>query len=169
MKAFSTVFARDLRVAFRRLRELANPLLFFVIVVSLFPLALSPNADGTARRRNRCVVGVGVAILAARAGGTVSRRCRRWQLGAAPVEPRSVRDHGARESHRALADTMVPLIASCLCSRCRSLAVHGVADVLAFALLLATPMLSVLVALGAALTVSLRRGGSMVGLARCCR
>ena len=35
---------------------------------------------------------------------------------------------------------------------------------LALALLLATPTLSVLVALGAALTVSLRRGGSIVGL-----
>jgi heme exporter protein B len=32
------------------------------------------------------------------------------------------------------------------------------------ALLLATPTLSVLVAIGAALTVSLRRGGSLVGL-----
>jgi heme exporter protein B len=35
---------------------------------------------------------------------------------------------------------------------------------LALALLLAAPTLSVLVALGAALTVSLRRGGSIVGL-----
>ena len=37
---------------------------------------------------------------------------------------------------------------------------------LGLALLLAAPTLSVLVALGAALTVSLRRGGSIVGLAR---
>jgi heme exporter protein B len=36
--------------------------------------------------------------------------------------------------------------------------------VMMLALLLATPTLSVLVALGAALTVSLRRGGSIVGL-----
>jgi heme exporter protein B len=35
---------------------------------------------------------------------------------------------------------------------------------LSLALLLATPTLSVLVALGAALTVGLRRGGSIVGL-----
>jgi heme exporter protein B len=35
---------------------------------------------------------------------------------------------------------------------------------MAFALLLATPTLSVLVALGAALTVSLKRGGSIAGL-----
>jgi heme exporter protein B len=36
--------------------------------------------------------------------------------------------------------------------------------ILALAVLLATPTLSILVALGAALTVSLRRGGSIVGL-----
>ena len=45
MSAFLVILVRDVRIAFRRLSELANPLLFFVIVVSLFPLALSPNAD----------------------------------------------------------------------------------------------------------------------------
>ena len=45
MNAFTTIMLRDLRVAFRRLSELTNPLLFFVIVVALFPLALSPTAE----------------------------------------------------------------------------------------------------------------------------
>src|SRR5262245_63139361 len=45
MNAFSIIVLRDLRVAFRRLSELTNPLLFFVMVVALFPLALSPTAD----------------------------------------------------------------------------------------------------------------------------
>src|SRR6187397_634929 len=45
MNAFSMILARDLRIAFRRFGEVSTPLLFFVIVVSLFPLALSPNAD----------------------------------------------------------------------------------------------------------------------------
>src|SRR5690606_3915618 len=39
-----------------------------------------------------------------------------------------------------------------------------VLDTFAFALLLATPSLTVLIALGAALTVTLRRGGALVGL-----
>ena len=38
------IVARDLRVAFRRWSEIANPLRFFAVVVSLFPLALSPSA-----------------------------------------------------------------------------------------------------------------------------
>src|SRR4029079_10772885 len=45
MSAFGAIVRRDVRVALRRLSEAANPLLFFVIVATLFPLALSPNAD----------------------------------------------------------------------------------------------------------------------------
>ena len=37
------VLLRDLKVAFRHLNELAHPLMFFLIVVSLFPMAVSPD------------------------------------------------------------------------------------------------------------------------------
>ena len=36
-------FRRDLRLAFRRLGQLTQPVAFFLIVVTLFPLALSPE------------------------------------------------------------------------------------------------------------------------------
>lgn len=39
------VFSRDLRVALRRWSDLGNASLFFVLVVALFPLALSPRAE----------------------------------------------------------------------------------------------------------------------------
>ena len=45
LKAFYHLLARDLRLAFRTRHELANPLIFFVLVVTLFPLAVTPNAD----------------------------------------------------------------------------------------------------------------------------
>lgn len=45
IKAFYHLLARDLRLAFRSRHELANPLIFFVLVVSLFPLAVTPNAE----------------------------------------------------------------------------------------------------------------------------
>ena len=45
MSAFAAIVRRDIRVAMRRVSEAANPLLFFVIVATLFPLALSPSAD----------------------------------------------------------------------------------------------------------------------------
>ena len=76
--------------------------MFFIIVVTLFPLALSPT---TSQLRD---VGTGVLWVAAllssllAVDGLVSRRCRRRQLGAAPAEPGADDDHGAREGHGAL-------------------------------------------------------------------
>lgn len=42
-EAARLVLARDLRLAFRRAGELAQPLLFFAIVATLFPLAITPE------------------------------------------------------------------------------------------------------------------------------
>ncbi len=36
---------RDLRLAFRRRSELANPLVFFIVVISLFPFAFGANSE----------------------------------------------------------------------------------------------------------------------------
>lgn len=41
---FYAVLRRDLLVAFRHLSDVANSLLFFVIVITLFPLAVSPES-----------------------------------------------------------------------------------------------------------------------------
>jgi heme exporter protein B len=43
LEAARLVLARDLRLAFRRPGELAQPLLFFAIVATLFPLAITPE------------------------------------------------------------------------------------------------------------------------------
>lgn len=40
---FRTVLVRDVVVAFRHPSDLVNPLIFFLIVVTLFPLAISPE------------------------------------------------------------------------------------------------------------------------------
>ncbi|TVP54690.1 MAG: heme exporter protein CcmB, partial [Halomonadaceae bacterium] len=40
----ASTLRRDIRVRVRKLQDLANPLIFFVIVVSLFPLGVSPDA-----------------------------------------------------------------------------------------------------------------------------
>jgi heme exporter protein B len=44
LSAFFILLKRDLTLAYRHRAELANPLLFFVIVVSLFPLGISPES-----------------------------------------------------------------------------------------------------------------------------
>lgn len=42
-KLFVHTFKRDLVLAFRRKSELVNPLIFFLIVVTLFPIGVSPE------------------------------------------------------------------------------------------------------------------------------
>jgi|GEM_PF-5153278 len=45
LSALITIIRRDLLVAFRRRAELMNPILFYVIVVTLFPLGVSPDQE----------------------------------------------------------------------------------------------------------------------------
>ena len=45
LSLFRAVLARDLRVGLRRWTDASNSALFFVLVVALFPLALSPRAE----------------------------------------------------------------------------------------------------------------------------
>lgn len=49
VRAFAAVLARDLRLAVRRRGELAQPLVFFAVVATLFPLALGPEQALLAR------------------------------------------------------------------------------------------------------------------------
>jgi heme exporter protein B len=164
MSAFNAVFARDLRVAFRRWSELGYPLIFFIIVVTLFPLALSPT---TQQLRE---VGTGVLWVAALLSsllavdglfrsdaddGTLE------QLLLSPV-PLTVTVLAKVAAHALV--TLLPLI--CLVPLTALTYNMPLASLptLALALLLSAPTLSVFIGLGAALTVSLRRGGSIVGL-----
>ena len=41
--AFMIMLFRDLRIAFRQRAEIMLPVIFFVVIVSLFPLAISPD------------------------------------------------------------------------------------------------------------------------------
>lgn len=164
LRAYRTILARDVKLAFRRFSEVANPLLFFIIVVSLFPLALSPNAEELRS------VGTGVLWVSALLSSLLALEGlfrgdaedgSLEQLLLSPV-PFGITVLAKVTAHWLI--TIVPLIALVpVLALSFAMPLH-VLPVLVLALLLATPMLSVLVALGAALTVGLRRGGSLVGL-----
>ncbi len=164
MTPFSIVFVRDLKVAFRRWSELANPLIFFVIVVALFPLALSPDP---ARLQQ---VGVGILWISALLSSLLALEGlfradaedgTLEQLMLSPV-PLGVTVLAKVAAHWLM--TILPLIAMMPLLALSFYLPTVALPTLALALLLATPTLSVLVALGAALTVSLKRGGAIVGL-----
>ena len=161
---FLTIMGRDLKLAYRRWSEFANPLIFFVIVTSLFPLALSPG-QGLLQS-----IGTGVLWVAALLSSLLALEglfrgdfedgsMEQILLSPAPfgiVVIAKIAAHWIVSGIPLI--LLVPVVALSFQLPAEALAT------LAAALLLATPTLSVLSAIGAALTVSLKSGGSIIGL-----
>lgn len=164
MKAFVAIVSRDLRLSFRRFSELGNPLLFFIIVTSLFPLALSPDLPQLQ------AIGTGILWVAALLSSLLALEglfradfedgsMEQLLLSAMPLTLVVLAKIAAHWLVSGLPlIVLVPIVALSFSLNIEAL------WTLAVALLLATPTLSVLVAIGAALTVSLKSGGSIIGL-----
>ena len=158
------MFARDLTLAMRRWSELATPLIFFVIISSLFPFALSPE----------------VAVLQSAGTGVLWIAALLSSLLALDGLFRTDMDDGSMEQLILSPASLGLLVFAKLCAHwvVSGLPLIVIAPVLALsfylpmeslpvlmmALLLATPTLSALAAIGAALTVGLRSGGTLIGL-----
>jgi heme exporter protein B len=162
--ALAWALARDLRIAVRSKGELGVQLLFYVIVVTLFPLATAPE------RTVLATLGPGVLWVAAllasllalprlfasdHADGTLE------QLVLSPF-PLPALVSGKIAAHWLITGLPVALLAPLLGAQ------YGLDDapryILAAGLLLGTPVLSLLGAIGAALTLGLRGGGSLLAL-----
>lgn len=164
MSSFGIVLRRDLRLAFRRFSELANPLLFFIVVTTLFPLALSPQS------RELQAIGIGVLWVAVLLSSLLALEGlfradvedgSMEQLLVSPV-PFGLVVFAKIVAHWIVAGVpliaLVPVVALSFYIPLEAL------PTLVTALLLATPTISVLVAIGAALTVTLRSAASIIGL-----
>lgn len=170
MKPISTfavlgaVVRRDLTIALRQKSEVLTTLFFFVIVASLFPLGIGPEA-ALLRRIAPGILWVG-ALLAAmlslqrlfaadHADGSLE------QMVLSPV-PLGVLVAGKVLAHWLLAGLPLVLMAPVLGLQfdldSRALVI------LAFSLLLGTPILSLVGAIGAALTLGVRGGGVLLSL-----
>ena len=164
LAAVGWALARDIRVAMRSKAELGVQLLFYVIVVSLFPLAASPSREvlGT--------IGPGVlwtaALLASLlslarlfaadfADGTLE------QIALSP-RPLAALVSGKIAAHWLTTGLPVALMAPLLGAQYALDA--AVLGTLTVSLLLGTPILSLLGAVGAALTLGARGGGSLLAL-----
>jgi heme exporter protein B len=164
MGVFTIMFARDLKLAMRRWSELATPLIFFVIISSLFPFALSPE----------------VAVLRSAGTGVLWIAALLSSLLALDGLFRTDMDDGSMEQLILSPASLGLLVFAKTCAHwvVSGLPLIVIAPVLALsfylppeslpvlmlALLLATPTLSALAAIGAALTVGLRSGGTLIGL-----
>ena len=174
LRSFQLVLRRDLKIAFRRISEWTHPLLFFVAVSAMFPLAISPDrlamAPGEAEIYGLQSLGIGViwmgALLASLMGldrlflnDIEDGSLEQIVLSAAPLQ--SV-VYGKLVAHWLVSALplllIVPLVG--LVYRLPAAA----SAMLALSLLIATPTLTVLVAIGAALTVNLRGATAIIGL-----
>lgn len=164
MGVFTSMFARDFKLAMRRWSELVTPLIFFVIISSLFPFALSPE----------------VAVLRSAGTGVLWIAALLSSLLALDGLFRTDMDDGSMEQLILSPASLGLLTFAKICAHwvVSGLPLILIAPVLALsfylpleslpilmlALLLATPTLSALAAIGAALTVGLRSGGTLIGL-----
>ena len=164
LAAARAVVQRDLLVALRRKSDVAVALLFFVIVASLFPLAVGPEPELLRRIGPGTIwvaallstlLSLGRLFEADHADGTLEQLA----LGAAPLGVMA----GAKVlAHWLLAGLPLVLIAPLLALQYGLPApLYGV---LVLSLLLGTPVLSLIGAIGAALTLGLRGGGVLIAL-----
>lgn len=164
LKAFTAVLRRDLLLAFRHRAELANPLLFFVIVVSLFPLGITPESAILAR------IAPGVIWVAALLAALLSLDgLFRSDFEDGSLEQMLLSPHPVSllVLAKVLAHWLVtglPLILiSPMLGMFMFLPGHATLTLMQ-TLALGTPVLSLVGAIGMALTVGLRRGGVLLSL-----
>ncbi|MEI6334605.1 MAG: heme exporter protein CcmB [Methylococcaceae bacterium] len=162
--AFFAIIRRDLVLALRRRSEIANPLLFFILVITLFPLGIGAQPH----------------LLQAIAPGIIWVSALLAAMLSLDSLFRSDFDDGSLEqillsSHPASILVLGKIIAHWLVTGLPLLIVapllaiflgmptHSL-GILLLTLLLGTPVLSLIGAIGVALTVGLRRGGMILSL-----
>ncbi|WP_341504211.1 heme exporter protein CcmB [Gallaecimonas sp. GXIMD4217] len=164
MSTFKALLARDLNIAFRRRAEVINPLVFYLIVITLFPIGVGSDPQLLGRLAPG-VIWVAVLLSALLSlerlfrddfqDGTLN------QLLLLPV-PLPVVALAKVVAHWLL--TALPLI---LLSPLVAVLLHldwQAWQAVVLSLLLGSPVLSLVGGVGVALTVGLKRGGVLLSL-----
>ena len=161
---FWHIIKRELQIAMRKQAEILNPLWFFLIVITLFPLIIGPDPKLLSR------IAPGVAWVAALLSALLSfERLFRDDFIDGSLEqimltsqPLALTALAKVLAHWLL--TGLPLILlSPIAALLLSLEI-SIWWALVLTLLLGTPVLSCLGAIGVALTVGLRKGGVLLSL-----
>lgn len=164
LKAFQHLLMRDLRLAFRSRHELANPLIFFVLVVSLFPLAVTPKPE-LLREMAPGVIWV-AALLATLLSldGLFKQDYDDGSLDQLMLSPNPLMllVFAKVLAHWLLTGLPLVLISPLLGIIMRL--PNEVLPALMVTLLLGTPVLSLVGAIGVSLTVAVNRGGVLLSL-----
>ena len=164
MNAFLAIVRRDVTLALRRVSDTVSVVLFFVLAIVLFPLGIGPELNVLAR------IAAGTIWVAALLAAMLSLD-RLFQVDAdeggldllvlAPLPLEAV------VLAKCLAHWLVTGVPLILSAPILSILLNMGGDgflVMILAMALATPTLSLIGAVGAALTVGARRGGVLVSL-----
>lgn len=161
---FSRAIRRELLLAFRNLGQSVNPLIFYLIIVTLFPLGIGADRE-TLMQIAPAVVWVAALLATLLAADGIFRADYEdgslEQLACSPspfVGMVSVKIF----THWLMTGLPLVLLAPVL-GILFSLSVQSTV-ILVYTLLLGTPVLSLVSAMGAALTLSVRNGGALLAL-----
>jgi len=163
-QAFWFLLRRDLLLALRNRSELANPLLFFVLVITLFPLAIGAEPNLLAR------IAPGVIWVAALLASMLSLdgifrsdfedgTLEQMLLSAHPVPVLVL----AKVTAHWLVTGLPLLLVAPLLAMMLGLD-EDAYGILLLTILLGTPVLSLIGSIGVALTIGLRKGGIILSL-----
>lgn len=163
-QAFFGLLQRELRLTIRRRNDWLNPPLFFILVVSLFPLGIGPSPQTLA------LIAPGVIWVAALLATLLSlERLFRDDFDDGSLEQLLLSPHPLPllVLAKLLAHWLVTGLPLVLISPLLGVLLHlpltGI-QALPVSLLVGTPALTLIGAIGVALTVSLRRGGILLTL-----
>lgn len=164
LRIFRLVLRRDLTLAYRRRSDVMTTLFFFIIVVSLFPFGVGPEAN-LLRTMAPGILWVAALLASMLSLGRLfavdhlDGTLEQMLLGAAPL--------GLIVVAKVLAHWLVSGLPLVLIAPVLGLMFDLPGDqlaVLTVSLLIGTPVLSLIGAVGAALTLGLRGGGVLVAL-----
>jgi heme exporter protein B len=164
MNIFFTVVMRDLRLALRRKSEVLSAMFFFVVVAALFPLAIGPE-PATLRQIGPGVLWVGALLASMLALSRLFEvDYRDGTLEQMLLSPHSLwlLVLGKMTAHWLLAGLPLVILAPVLGLQFQLSS--DALSVLCITLLLGTPVLSCVGAIGAALTLGVRGGGVLISL-----
>ncbi|WP_286267904.1 heme exporter protein CcmB [Thalassotalea atypica] len=162
--AFMLILKRDLTIAFRHKDDVINPLLFFIIIVTLFPLGIGPESATLAR------IAPGIIWVAALLSCLLSLdRLFKSDYQDGSLEQMLLSPHpvfiltlAKITAHWLLTGLPVLLVAPLL-----AVLLHlpePAYGALMLTLLLGTPVLSFIGAIGVGLTVGIKKGGVLLSL-----
>ena len=163
-RAFMLLLRRDLTLAFRQRAEMINPLLFFILVTAMFPLGIGADPE-LLRSIGPGIIWVAALLAAMLSLDSVFRSdfqdgsLEHFLLSAHPLSILVL----AKTIAHWLITGLPLLIVSPLLGVLLDLSADAVWTLI-LTLALGTPVLSMVGAIGVALTVGLRRGGMILSL-----